>query len=393
MIPALPAGSASGVASPNIETASTSRGDDRPLPRLPEPILHMVLARLPVPSFLRMRAVCKDWWHLMYATSFLELCAKAQSERSCFVFSERGKMVANGEGAIYIPSSNKWLKISLSFLPCNLKEPVLVTGGGGLLCFVCNKSESDSVIVVCNPVTKSWRELPPLDVEDPEDFMWYLAMVSIIVDEHSNSYKVILVSQTSLEPYNASWRTLVYSSLTKDWSRPQSHYLGADVHNDTCSIWTPVECNGVLYENFVTEYVWMYDIARGTWRFVELPTPSDHAEEKGLVEIHGHLFRILQTEYGDVKSIQIWELNPNDLKCLSVEFMPAGLAATFLDVSFTVLGIHTTARNDALCFLSLKGQSALLYDLTRRSWNWMPKFPLFKGSNSCCLNLRLDISA
>lgn len=302
-------------------------------------------------------------------------------------------MVANGEGAIYIPSSNKWLKISLSFLPCNLKEPVLVTGGGGLLCFVCNKSESDSVIVVCNPVTKSWRELPPLDVEDPEDFMWYLAMVSIIVDEHSNSYKVILVSQTSLEPYNASWRTLVYSSLTKDWSRPQSHYLGADVHNDTCSIWTPVECNGVLYENFVTEYVWMYDIARGTWRFVELPTPSDHAEEKGLVEIHGHLFRILQTEYGDVKSIQIWELNPNDLKCLSVEFMPAGLAATFLDVSFTVLGIHTTARNDALCFLSLKGQSALLYDLTRRSWNWMPKFPLFKGSNSCCLNLRLDISA
>ena len=95
-------------------------------------------------------------------------------------------------------------------------------GDGGLLCIVplnTNKRKHPSSIMVVNPLTTNWRELPEL----PHALRSVQpSMVQLMMDQKSKSYKVLVVgpNEERLEggAEISSAAASIYSSVTKQWS-------------------------------------------------------------------------------------------------------------------------------------------------------------------------------
>jgi hypothetical protein len=117
--------------------------------KLPEHLLEMVQAQLPLHSLLSFRTVCKQWNMMLQSKSFI---AKVPCARhgGWFLFRGEGK-----ECVAFMPSVNKWCQINLDFLlPARVR---VVATSGGLLCV----RQHDDQLIVCNPFTKAWLQLPP----------------------------------------------------------------------------------------------------------------------------------------------------------------------------------------------------------------------------------------
>lgn len=117
---------------------------------LPFHLLESVLAWLPISSLLRLRCVCKRFNNILYSPG---LWATHRRARWCvaawYLFRGEGR-----ECAAFNPEADCWFKLPLEFLPSTKGR--VVAAAGGLLCV----RQGDKMIV-CNPLTKAWLELPP----------------------------------------------------------------------------------------------------------------------------------------------------------------------------------------------------------------------------------------
>lgn len=154
--------------------AATSCEMDRDLwAKLPLDFLDRVLVRLPLVSHLRFQSVCKQWRATLSAPAFLQsraaLAATTSSSSAsssagppiCLCQIESGCPKEKSRPST-LPSTSlcKSFKLDLSFLPRKLSYPRLYDKG--LLCFRSEPSAAEDVVslCVCNPVTKTWTELP-----------------------------------------------------------------------------------------------------------------------------------------------------------------------------------------------------------------------------------------
>ena len=155
---------------------------------LPDHLIERVLTRLPVAIFFKFRCVCKSWHNLLYSPVFLQAYAEAPTQSPWFLmFTDDDYR----DGSTFDPILNKWHHIPFPSLPQN-ETFFPAAAAGGLVCFGCY-ADGWKTFVVCNPLTKAWRELPPM-LNPP----FRLYTVGMVVDRDTKSYKVLVAGNCEI---------------------------------------------------------------------------------------------------------------------------------------------------------------------------------------------------
>jgi hypothetical protein len=114
-----------------------------------------VFARLPLQSLIRLRLLSKEWNADLSSRAFQLAFCDGRPRGFAVVETER-----TGPKRVwaYDARARTWHGLPLGYLPFSY----LVAADGGLLCFAkYGKADERLQLVVCNPLTCTWRELPP----------------------------------------------------------------------------------------------------------------------------------------------------------------------------------------------------------------------------------------
>ncbi|CAM6018348.1 unnamed protein product [Sphagnum balticum] len=320
---------------------------------LPEHLVERILTRLPVACFFRFRSVCKGWYNLIHSSTFLQAYSESPAQEPWFLMFTDDHY---RDGSTFDPSLNKWHHIPLPSLP--QKETFFpAAAAGGLVCFGCY-ADGWKTFVVCNPLTKACRQLPPM-LNPP----FRLYTVGMVVDRDTKSYKVLVAG--NCEIYE------VYDSAINCWKKtcilPPGFYRW---HHG-------ILCNGFLYSRrFQFDGLVAYDIQQGVWSQIQAPMP--HAfDYHALVECQGRIFTVGGLLKNDItKRVCILELEWTQLEWIEVDTMPSILCEEFLKdgASFSCTGYSD------LVMLYITGgfrdRLVLLYDLSKKLWRRLPRCSL-----------------
>ncbi|KAL2649467.1 hypothetical protein R1flu_017595 [Riccia fluitans] len=316
---------------------------------LPEHLVERVLARLPIASFFRFRSVCKSWNKLIVSPTFLQIYAEVPSQEPWFwMFTDDDYR----DGSTYDPTLNKWHHLPLPSLPSD-EVFFPAAAAGGLVCLGCY-DDGWKRFVVCNPLTRKWRELPPM-LNPP----FRLYTVGMVVDKESKTFKVLVAG--TCEIYE------IYDSSINCWKKtcilPPGFYRW---HHS-------ILCNGFLYSRrFQFDGLVAYDIRGGVWSQIQAPMP--HAfDYHVLVECQGKLYTVGGLVKNEMtRKICILELQTSRLEWVEVDCMPSMLCEEFLKdgASFSCTGYSDLV----LIYVTegLKDRMVVLYQLSTRSWRRLP---------------------
>lgn len=326
----------------------------------PEDLVDRVLAWLPLSSIFRLRAVCRTWNIITHTRGFVELYALTPSSKDAWIliFADRGYRVVSA----YIPTQNKWHNIPLSFLPFDISD---VTVAGGLLVFRLHEANGGSSVCVCNPVTSSWRKLPPMLGG------WRDGLLGLVIDKQTCAYKIIVRSNlASVNSNGAVLRTEVYDSTTNLWICTNGLEDGITTGY--------AYCKGVLYfmtwETRSGVYgVYAYNLEQGTWSKVHVPIP-DFMTCPHVVECQERLLMVGgfgRRPHFVTEGICVWELQPPTRDWVVVQNMPEGLFRDLLNNS-SLLSFNCVGHGDRI-FLSNRKTPRLIviFDCADNSWQWV----------------------
>lgn len=172
--------------------------------QLPEEILELIIARLPVAQIDGLRALSKSWRCNMSLHSHFkrQLCGEARPKLFALMRADpfRGKI----RFKLFDSRSSNWHNYEYHL--AREYRQSLAVADGGLVCFV--PAQLHLPILICNPLTNDWRQLP-----FPASFR--PRMIQLLVDKQSGSYRLILVGS---DPLVAE----VYDSTVQKWE-PLSH--------------------------------------------------------------------------------------------------------------------------------------------------------------------------
>lgn len=257
---------------------------------LPQGLLELIFARLPLHCIVQLRTLSKQW----HANITLPAFQHAYRETGN---SQRFAVVMDSERAkpkkvwAYDVMERRWNGLPLQYLPFTY----LVAAGGGLLCFVKFNRRLLGRVIVCNPLTHEWRELPP-----PHEVKVMPRVFHIMVDSELKQYSIFCIENlTADEPRHVH----VYSSKSNTWSRCLGTPQGTDVGR-----YILVDCS--------RGFVHTCDLWPGASSTVPLPPEFGEntiAQEQGFFpatagDNQGRLF-LLRMDAG-----RLWELQTGTLK-------------------------------------------------------------------------------
>eukprot|EP00249_Psilotum_nudum_P007393 c20525_g1_i1 orf=1004-2071(+) len=187
---------------------------------LPNDLLEKIFSYLPVLYIARIRLVCKQWSTILSSQDFLMRYSHSSCEKWVAVFDELG-LNEQRILVLYDASLDKWLRISLTFLPAEFTDAV--AAAGGLLC-LAGQLDGRNVMCVCNPLTKTYKVLPELNQE-------LSVPVAVLVEGNgSTPFKVLVLSGDIVAlHYSTTDYWLMFNTGLP--YRPRS----------------PVSCDGVIY--------------------------------------------------------------------------------------------------------------------------------------------------
>ncbi|CAM6025489.1 unnamed protein product [Sphagnum balticum] len=347
----LDSGRDGGVAKKNNDTGHM---DGELWGELPEHLHDIILAWLPLPSFFRLRCVCKKWNNMIESRTFLSIYARVPSHGPFFLmFADPFRQ----KFAAYDPTFNTWHLLPLSFcLSCPFSESFLVlAAAGGLLCVAGTGSGSNCrSLFVSNPMTRSQRKLPPMiHMNSPY-------VVGMVMNPHQNTYQ-ILVAQDG--DYLMSQ---VYDSKSNTWKMTHGLEKRVALVAGTAYI------NGFLYSMTygTTTGVLAYNVEQRQWHEVRVKMPLSLI----CPQLLGHRGQLLMVggveEFGILKCVQLWRLNVAGKEWVEVQQMPESL----FNMLFKSQGHHflCVSHEDYICFTGYYSQEMLMYDIHRNSWWWIP---------------------
>ncbi|KGN46341.1 F-box only protein 6 isoform X1 [Cucumis sativus] len=322
----------------------------------PEDLFEAVIARLPIATFFRFRAVCQKWNSLLNSESFSFYCAQVPQTIPWF-YTITHDMVSSG--AIYDPSLKKWHHPSISSQP--IKSLVLpVASAGGLVCLL---DFSHRNFYVCNPLTQSLKELPARSVE-----VWSRVAVGMTLNGSSTSWGYNILCLGCDGEYE------IYDSVKNSWIHPGSmpssiklplslNFRSQAVSIDSTLYFMRSDPEGIVSFNMVT----------GVWKQFIVPTPL-HLTDHTLAEYGGRIMLVGLLTKNAATCVCIWELQKMTLLWKEVDRMPNIWCLEFYGkhVSMNCLG------NKGLLMLSLRSRQTnrlVTYDLTSKEWSKVPGVP------------------
>ncbi|PIN11310.1 hypothetical protein CDL12_16091 [Handroanthus impetiginosus] len=326
----------------------------------PEDLFEAVIARLPIATFFRFRSVCRKWNSLLTSQSFSQQCAQVKQSQSWFYTITHENV---NTGAIYDPSLKKWHHPTVPALPTKLIV-LPVASAGGLICFLDIGHRS---FYVCNPLTRSFKELPARSVN-----VWSRVAVGMTLngDSASSGYKILWVG--------CEGEYEVYDSTKNSWTCPGSMPPNIKLPLALNFRSQAVSVDGTLYfMRSRPDGILSYDMKNGTWKQFVIPAPP-HLTDHTLAECGGRIMLVGLLTKNAATCVCIWELQKMTLLWKEVDRMPNIWCLEFYGkhVRMTCLG------NKGLLMLSLRSRQMnrlVTYDLSSREWLKVPGCVLPRG--------------
>lgn len=342
------------------ENNNTAAMDPSLWRHLPEHLMDRILAHLSIASLLRCRSVCTAWRSLSFSPTFLDLYERSKPSQGPWFFMFRNQDYR--ETSTYDPACNRWLKVAPpSLAASHMFFPI--ASARGLLCF-SSCANGRTTLVVANPITRRWRELPPmLRIQTYH-------MAGMVVNRLTKAYKIVVVGIYGI--YDVYYPTTeVFTSDTNTWT------ISGDIpRGPLFPSRRTLLCDGILYSWCCDppDGLVAYDMDDGTW--TQIHAPMRHSlDSHMLIECQGMIYTVGGLRESSVtKSICVWELQRAALEWKEVDRMPKRLCDEFLcgGKRFICIG------SDGLVLLIVRGRDriALLYDLRKRVWRRLPGCPL-----------------
>ncbi|KAG6541531.1 hypothetical protein Mapa_017053 [Marchantia paleacea] len=386
---------------------------------VPDDALQNILLRLPLPDIVRLCCVCKRWDGLVQSLNMFRFNGFSWSKPYCIRVRKDCR-----ELEVYDRGLERCHKLSLDFVSASYDKMSLLASGGGFLLLRAD----DGALIVCNPLTKVWRELPPLDPPpaftnsrlllnarepyqgicicpppgstfsffDPVDPGSQSPIFStIFADPLSMSYCILIAGYKRDERASGvlgstyDSMTRIYQFSTNTWTTggmlPRKEFYGTG----------GVFCNGFFYS--VVRIMWrrptiiVYDWHKRAWSDLEIDLPSSILPPH-LVEHHGDLL-IVGACYGDnwrkylrigdkisafsaahtpvevtqPSCIRIWQLVDKGKKWNEVTRMPKELYDDFVKQANGYY--ECVGKGDLIYFAKENGNGPeLVYDLSCDKW-------------------------
>ncbi|XP_042501632.1 F-box only protein 6-like [Macadamia integrifolia] len=321
----------------------------------PEDLFEAVIARLPIAIFFQFRSVCRKWNSLLSSNSFSQHCAEVPQSHPWFYTITHENEYAHS-GAVYDPSLKKWHHPPIPSLMANIII-FPVASVGGLVCFL---DIGNMNFYVCNPLTQSFKKLPPRSVR-----VWSRVAVGMTLNGSSTDkgYKILWVG------YNGEYE--VYDSVKNTWTHPGSMPTNIKLPLSLNFQSQSISVDGTLYFMCAEpEGIVSYDMATGVWKQFTIPSPP-HLADHAIAQCGGRIMLVGLLSKNAATCVCIWELQKMTLLWKEVDRMPNIWCLDFYGkhVRMACLG------NKGLLMLSLRlGQKNRLvtYNILNREWKRVP---------------------
>lgn len=239
---------------------------------LPPDLWERILACLPERALCKFRTVCKKWRSLPASSGFRDLRLALHPQESTILVSNGNKVVA-----IYDLAESKWavidvlvLRVAFSFI--GVKNYKIEAARGSLLAvWSASKNEKVKAVVICNPIAKTWRHLPPMVIH-----MGIRTVVHMEVNMKTGAFRIFVLGfedHTATEPlfqiYDSlldNWRLCSYPSSMFQSSRPLSGLLYNGAFH--ALFYDILAQNHILMAYKMTEDVWIDLHVHFPWFFV-----------------------------------------------------------------------------------------------------------------------------
>ncbi|XP_074573377.1 F-box/kelch-repeat protein At3g61590-like [Curcuma longa] len=200
---------------------------------LPDELLQKVLSLLPIANIIKLGIVCKRWYEVVYSRPSLWTMMAPQKPwffLCCFNDCPL-------PGRVYEPSLLQWHNFGFPGLE---KSVWRASSSYGLVCLMNCKDKSR--LLVCNPITRDWKWLPPVPGGSSRDYN----ALALSFDRRTRGYTVVFAKcdRAHMPSNYHRWHfsVRVYESTTQSWATPFAGDLGWWEGGDE-----GVVCDGVLY--------------------------------------------------------------------------------------------------------------------------------------------------
>jgi len=365
---------------------------------LNEDLLERVLSWLPTSSFFRLTSVCKRWKSAAASVSFKLACSHIPSRDPWFLMVSPSL----NHSIVFDTAENSWKKLNHLRLPLEDSNincmPVAASGG-----LVCYRKLSGN-FVVCNPVTGSCTELPPLHFPSENQPLNAVVMSTTLRDQIS--YKIVLVfgelPNLLFKVYDSTsccWEddtalrrevddssidcdstddddddnvvyflskagTVVASSMQRSPSKQYSSVIttknGHEMLYFLSSSGTVVACN--LTSKCFFEYPRL------------LPVFSEYSID--IVECGGEMLVVLLSEFLESTSLRVWKYDDTNRCWQQIAAMAAAMSQEWYGKKADINCVGA-GHQILICLNSPELCTYVLCDLVTNTWTELPK---------CCMN-------
>lgn len=329
---------------------------------LPSEIIERILSLLPPPCIFKLRSVSKKWNLTLSSHPFLKTCVQESlGQPMLFTFTDQWSRKV----AAWSSKTMKWSDFSLAFVP-NLTA-VKASAGGLVLCsnLVGNSNGfSEDGIVVCNPATKAWTQLP--QPSSSPSIPTSPMAIKVVQNSGGLGFHVI---RSVLHPGDNGGNHFslleCYSSDTRMWTT-----LSKIRHCELVSI---LWCRDTLYcLNTSRPHMLVSSrLDNCQWRRFDLPPVTDLPR---LIEWRGNV--LLPGVCANTNKLNVWILNPNTLEWTTIA---RGMNTYVMDTSNEFARLTTVGCGDYIIFI---GELAVKYNMNmlalhipKKKWRFLPACP------------------
>ncbi|XP_062089817.1 F-box only protein 6-like [Humulus lupulus] len=267
--------------------------------------------------------------------------------------------------------SKNWYSLPLDFLPgAGAVKPLASVKS--LLLFKTT-SPTYPHLVVCNPFTKEYKQLPKLNMSRSNPAVGVIALDDSSRNVSFPCFQVYVAGGMSDSPTGCStyeYTLEMYDSRHDTWQVVGSLPMEFAVR---LTVWTPndnVYCNGVVY--WITSaraYSLMgFDILSNTWR--ELRVPLASKLEFASIVLRNEKLTLVGGTYGD--SASVWELGQGDIWVL-VGKVPVELRKKFLGEKESWVSTKCVSSNGAIYLYRDLETGMIVWkekDYQKGNWEW-----------------------
>ncbi|WCJ19728.1 F-box family protein [Euphorbia peplus] len=357
-------------------------------------ILERVLSWLPTSTFFRLKSVCKRWKSVADSSSFMLACSEIPARDPWFFMVN--------------PNINKWTIFdsaekswkTLNHPPLlqqnSICDSMPVAASGGLVCFRNEKGG----FIVCNPVTGSTRELPPVNLPNNQPL---LAIAMNTCPRTQRSYELVLVfgdiPKLSCKIYNSNtncWEEEIPLKRKVDDDKSQElnsnddnavyflskggNVVATDMQRSPCKQFSSVMSvkNGEEIAYFLSSSGTIVACNLTQRTFFEYPRllPLFYEYSVDVVECRGEMLVVLLSEFFGSASLRVWRFNEDLRSWQQIAAMPPPMSHEFYGKKVDINCVGA-GEQIFICLNSAELFSYALCDLRTNDWVELPK---------CCVN-------